>query len=133
MDNTQNLGSEIRRLAELQSYAILDTGPEAQYDQITQLASIIAGVPIALIGLIDEKRHWFKSRVGIDISEVNREHSICSETFKNDGPTIIADLSNHVKYKDHVSVKTGLKVRFYAGFPIYSSAGYALGAICVAD
>lgn len=133
MDNKQKLEAEIKRIAELQSYGILDTAPEAQYDQITQLASLISGAPYALIGLVDERRHWFKSRIGFDLTEVSREKSICSETFRDKGPTVITDASKNERFKNHDSVTGGLKIRFYAGFPILSASGYALGAICVAD
>jgi signal transduction histidine kinase len=133
MKDKRNLEAEIMRISELRSYGILDTAPEAQYDHITQLATLITGAPTAFIGLMDDKRHWFKSRVGFEPSELSRDMSFCNETVRQNESMIIPDLTKNEKFQNHPSVVGEPKVRFYAGIPIRSAEGYALGTLCVFD
>ena len=72
--------NEAERLATLRSYAILDTPPEEAFDCITRLAATILDVPMALIGLTDERRHWFKARLGLMVTEAPREEAFCAHT-----------------------------------------------------
>lgn len=125
---------EQERVKALDSYGILDTPYEKFYDEITQLAADICEAPIAVIGLIDSKRQWFKSRFGIDnISELPREATFCTEAIKHDQMTIIEDAREHPVYKNHPSVSGNLGIVFYIGQPLVDEDGFALGTLCVID
>jgi signal transduction histidine kinase len=122
---------EKSRLANLESYQIMDTGREVCFDQLAFLASTICQTPIALISFIDLDRQWFKSSYGIDLHEIPRYLSACNQTIKGTDPYIIEDVQcDQSEYREFMA-KQGLK--FYAGVPITSVDGYNLGALCVID
>lgn len=126
--------SESLRLNSLRSYGLLDSPVEKSFDDITFLASQICDTPIALINLIDDNRQWFKSYFGLDIRETPREFAVCSIAIETPHkPLIIEDMSKHERTADNPYVTGGPKVRFYAGIPICSPEGYALGTLCVND
>lgn len=126
---------EQRRLQVLRDYAILDTAPEQALDELTQVAAIIAGTPIALISLVDEHRQWFKSRVGLDVSETPRELAFCAHAILN--PTevmLVQDASQDDRFADHPAVAGAPHVSFYAGVPLLASdANLPIGTLCVVD
>lgn len=125
--------SEEDRLKALNSYHILDTPPEAEFDRLTALASSICDVPIALISLIDEDRQWFKSKVGIDIDETRRCVAFCSLTIMSNGILEVEDARTDDRFKDNPMVTGAPHIQFYAGFPLIDPAGFKLGTICVID
>jgi anti-sigma regulatory factor (Ser/Thr protein kinase) len=125
--------NEAERLRDLHSYKILDTDPEQSFDDLTLIASQICGAPVALITLVDEDRQWFKSRVGIDIKETPRSISFCAHAIQQKGIFTVPDASNDVRFKDNPVVKGDPHIRFYAGAPIESRDGHALGTLCVID
>ncbi|MBA4145199.1 MAG: hypothetical protein C0523_05510 [Cytophaga sp.] len=126
--------NETARLAELKNYSFLDTLPEKDLDDLTRLASEICQTPIALIGLIDEKRQWYKSKVGIDGNEVQRELSFCSYALLDTSSILeVADSRQDERFKDNPSVTGPPNVIFYAGVPLVTTNGYALGTLCVID
>lgn len=126
----QNIHEKIR-LANLESYLIMDSGPEVSFDQLTQLASAICNTPIALISFIDVDRQWFKSSVGIDLHEIPRYLSACNQTIlTNDLYEIEDTVKDHSQFREY-NAKEGFQ--FYAGVPITSSEGYNLGTLCVID
>lgn len=133
MQATTNDLSEIDRLKALKSLNILDTEPEKEYDDLTELAAYICDTPVALISLIDKDRQWFKSKVGIDTCHTEKEISFCTHAINfPDEIYEIEDASNHDFFKNNpFVVKKG--VRFYAGAPLNHKDGYALGTICVID
>jgi len=124
---------ELERLKVLRSYKILDTDPEQAFDDLTLIASQICAVPIALISLIDEDRQWFKSRIGTDIKESPRSISFCSHAIQEKGIFTVSDALNDVRFKDNPVVKGEPHIRFYAGAPIETPDGHALGTLCVID
>lgn len=125
--------NEPARLAALHQYNILDTPAEAEFDGITDLAAHICETPIALICLIDCDRQWFKSKVGLDISETTRQVAFCAHTILQTEPLIVPDARQDARFADNPAVTSDPKVRFYAGVPLLTPEGHAIGTLCVVD
>lgn len=127
--------NEARRLEILRECAILDTPPEQEYDDLLALAARICATPIAAITLVDEARQWFKARVGIDAPETSRDLSFCAHTICQSGgqPLIVDDASRDPRFATYANVACDPGLRFYAGIPLVTHDGAALGSLCIAD
>ena len=125
--------SETERLEALHRYRILDTNPEQAFDDLTLLASYVCETPIALITLVDADRQWFKSRVGITETETSRSISFCSHAIQQPGLYIVADATSDEQFKENPFVTGEPGIRFYAGAPLVTPEGQALGTLCVLD
>jgi signal transduction histidine kinase len=126
--------NEKDRLKELETYAILDSFPEQDYDNITLIASQICDTPISLITLIDPDRQWFKSHHGLPISETPRNYAFCAHAINSPNELfIINDSRLDERFHDNPIVTNDPNVVFYAGFPLVGDDGYPLGTLCVID
>ena len=126
---------EEERVAELREYQILDTVPEAAFDEITELAAEILQCPASFIEFMDGDRQWFKSKYGLpeDYTETPRDIAVCSHTICQSDLLCVPDLSEDERFADNPLVSSAPNVRFYAGMPLITPTGHAIGTLCTVD
>ncbi|MEU4237791.1 GAF domain-containing sensor histidine kinase [Actinoplanes sp. NPDC026619] len=125
--------NETDRLAALYSLDILDSGPEQDFDDIVQLASNVCETPMSLVTLVDTDRQWFKARVGADLTETSRDLSFCAHAILGRDLLVVPDATKDARFADNPCVDMEGGIRFYAGSPLVTTDGYALGTLCVVD
>ncbi len=125
--------NEDSRLDTLLSLKVLDTPPEERFDRLTRMAKQLFDVPIAVVSLIDKDRQWFKSCVGLDVSETPRDISFCGHAILGDELFIVTDTMQDERFADNPLVLDEPKIRFYAGCPLKSLHGHNLGTFCIID
>ncbi|MBU1374507.1 MAG: GAF domain-containing protein [Alphaproteobacteria bacterium] len=130
---TERRFDEAARIAALNRYAILDTSPEADFDDIVKVAAQICGVPMALISLVDADRQWFKAAVGIDAPETPRDIAFCAHAIQQYGLFTVTDAAHDERFAANPLVTGDPNLRFYVGAPLETPDGFPLGTLCVLD
>ena len=125
--------NETERLERLRSYEILDTASEQDFNDFTELASKLLDAPIALISLVDKDRQWFKSKVGLAVDSTSRDVAFCSHAILSEDMFVVEDAAQDERFAQNPLVCGYPNVRFYAGCPLISPDGFALGTLCVID
>jgi diguanylate cyclase (GGDEF)-like protein/PAS domain S-box-containing protein len=125
--------NEPERLNWLRQSGVLDTPAEEAFDDITRLAAQVCGVPIAAVSLVDAERQWFKSITGIAVTETPRDLAFCAHTILQPETMIVPDTTQDDRFRDNPFVTGNPDIRFYAGAPLVTSDGFALGSLCVLD
>lgn len=125
--------NEDKRLEALKKLNVLDTMPEKQFDDITKLASVICGMPVTLISLVDESRQWFKSKIGTERSETPRSLSFCQYAIMGDDVFEVENTLKDPRFAVNPAVTGQPYIRFYAGAPLKTQDGYVIGTLCVMD
>jgi diguanylate cyclase (GGDEF)-like protein len=121
------------RLQTLRSLNLLDTPPEERFDRLTRMAKRLFGVPIVLVSLVDQNRQWFKSNVGLEVSETSRDISFCGHAILGEEVFIVPDALADERFADNPLVLNEPHIRFYAGALLRGPDGRKLGTLCVID
>jgi PAS domain S-box-containing protein len=124
---------EARRLQSLYETRLLDSPAEERFDRVTRLAKQMFDVPIALVSLVDSDRQWFKSKQGLDACQTSREISFCGHAILSPEVFLVPDARLDPRFSDNPLVTTAPKIRFYAGVPLFTLAGYCIGTLCIID
>lgn len=130
---TPALHDEAERLAALRSLRILDTPREERFDCYTRLLAKLLDTPIALVSLVDSERQWFKSSVGVMVTETPREFAFCSHAIMEDKTFVIPNATNDWRFRDNPLVVSDPHIRFYAGHPLRGPGGHRVGTLCAID
>ena len=125
--------NEIERLRALQSTHLLDTPSEERFDRITRLAAGFFNVKICLLSLVDEDRQWFKSKLGLEVSETHRDVSFCAHTILDHETFVVCDATADPRFASNPLVTGKPHIRFYAGAPICERNGFPIGTLCIID
>ncbi len=125
---------EAARLASLLRYGVLDTAPDPDLDDITALAASVCGTPMAVVSLVDRDRLWFKSRIGVDLVDTTRASTFCDHAIRQPGAVLmVTDATADARFTAHPLVAGAPHLRFYAGAPLVTPDGHALGTLSVLD
>lgn len=125
---------EASRQHALDRYRILDSLPEAAYQDIVQVAATVCGTPIALVSLLDRERQWFKARLGLDAAQTSRNVAVCDFAIRHPDQLLeVPDLSQDPRFADFPAVTGDSGARFYAGMPLVTPEGAPIGTVCVVD
>lgn len=125
--------TETNRIACLRELDLLDTEQTPDFDCLTHLAASVFEVPIALVSFVDVNRQWFKSRVGLEVSETPRAYAFCAYTIECDDLLVIEDALRDPRFSSNQLVTGEPHIRFYAGAPLRLANGHALGTLCLID
>ena len=126
--------NEAARLEALKRFGIMDSPSDALLDGLTQIAADLCETPIALVSLVDSNRQWFKSCIGLPVKETSKDIAFCSHAIQNPHTLMeVEDASLDTRFHDNPLVTGNPNIRFYAGSPLVTPDGFALGTLCVID
>lgn len=126
--------AEFARQRALDAYRIVDTLPETAFDDIARLAATVCDAPVALVSLVDRDRQWFKAQVGTDVHQTPRDEAVCDYAIRSpNGLFEVPDLARDARFAHYPSVAGVTGARFYAGMPLVTPGGVAIGTVCVVD
>jgi hypothetical protein len=125
--------NEVARIDALRRYEILDTEPEGGFDNLVALAARICAMPIAAVSLVDSTRQWFKAKLGLEVWATPRNGGFCGYAITGKGPLIVADAAHDLRFAQNPLVIGAPAVRYYAGHPLITPEGFAVGTLCVMD
>ena len=132
--SADDIARERSRQRALDGYHVVGSLPEAVYDDVVHVAAALCDTPIALVSLLDRDRQWFKARTGLDVSGTERDIAVCDHAIRNKDELLeIADLSRDARFVSNPLVTGDLGMRFYAGMPLVTPDGHAIGTVCVID
>ncbi len=126
-------GNEAARLRAVQQTRLLDTQPEDEFDSLVRLASVVCNTPMALLTLVDDRRQWFKARVGLDVEETDRDIAFCAHTILEPDLFLVQDALQDPRFAQNPLVTGDPGIRFYAGVPLSAGDGLRVGTLCVID
>jgi len=124
---------EAARARATRATGLFDTPAHSHYDRIVRVAALLTEVPIALVSLLDEERQWFKSRIGLSITETPRSWAFCNYTIQDNKIMIVEDATQDARFADNPLVTGQEAIRFYAGVPLVDENATRLGTLCVLD
>jgi GAF domain-containing protein len=127
------LNPEVSRLAALQRYDVLDTPANGSMNRIASLAARVFNMPIAIISIVDEDRIWFKSRHGLETTEINREPGLCASAILSDDVYIVEDARRDPRTLANPLVAGEFGLQYYAAAPLTTYDGHKLGTFCIID
>ncbi len=125
--------AEEARIRALETYGVMDSGPDAEFDGLARLAARMVGVPMSTVTLVHRDRQWFKAAVGVSIGETERGISFCSHTIAQGEPLVLADAREDPRFAANPLVTGAPFIRFYAGVAMRTPEGHAIGSVCVMD
>jgi signal transduction histidine kinase len=125
--------NEAARLAALYELHVLDTAPEKDFDDIVALAASVCDVPVSMVSLVDIDRQWFKARIGSEPTQTPRDESFCAHAILGSDLLLVPDARQDPRFADLPNVACAGGIRFYAGAPLVTTEGFALGTLCVTD
>ncbi len=130
---SKSFENQEKRLEELKALAAVDTGSEPEFDRLTELACLTFNTPIALISLVDESQQWNKSMAGFELRSIDKKHSFCAQAICQSDVMVVENASQDARFNQSALVTNEPNIVFYAGAPLVSRSGHALGAFCVMD
>lgn len=124
---------EAKRIEALKKYELLDTPEDGSFNKMTELASKVFNVPIAIISLVDTDRIWFKSHHGLDINQIGKDPGLCASAILSDDVYLVEDTRKDPRSMTNPLVTGEMGLQFYAAAPLKTKDGYNLGTFCILD
>ncbi|MFT4508705.1 EAL domain-containing protein [Caballeronia sp. 15711] len=132
-ENTASAADERYRESVIGATRLLESGAEEVLDRITRIASRALRMPIAAVSVLHEQTQTFKASVGLDIQSTPRHIAFCQRALDLDRLLVVRDARAHPDFTANPLVTGAPRIRFYAGIPLRTLSGIAIGTLCVMD